>query len=62
VGGRKAKDWRRRHPASDEYELVNKRHFRTQNKDFWESTSRFVYSEYDINEETVVVITGDCAD
>jgi len=54
--------WRRRHPASDEYELVNKRYFRTQDKDFWEAASRFVYSEYDIDAETVVVINGDRAD
>lgn len=53
--------WRQRHPASDEYELVNKRHFRTQAQDFWESASRFVYSLYDIDEETVVVINGDRA-
>jgi len=54
--------WQRRHPASDEYVLVNKRHFRTQSKDFWELGSRFVYSLYDVDENTMVVINGDRAE
>jgi len=54
--------WQRRHPASDEYVLVNKRHFRTQSKDFWELASRFVYSLYDVDENTMVVINGDRAE
>src|SRR5690606_37825116 len=55
--------WRRRYPGSDsaEYELVNKRHYRTQARDFWDPASRFVYSLYDIDEDTVVVINGDRA-
>lgn len=53
--------WRRRHPGSQAYELVEKRHFRTQEKEFWEPASRFVYSIYDVGPETVVVINGDRA-
>jgi len=41
---------------------VNKRHFRTQARDFWELASRFVYSLYDVDENTVVVINGDRAE
>ena len=54
--------WAPRHPASGEYVLVNKRHFRTQARDFWELASRFVYSLYDVDETTVVVINGDRAE
>jgi len=54
--------WAPRHPASGEYVLVNKRHFRTQARDFWELASRFVYSLYDVDENTVVVINGDRAE
>src|SRR5690606_4731614 len=54
--------WQRRHPASDEYVLANKRHFRTQAKDFWELESRFVYLLYDVDDDTVVVINGDRAE
>src|SRR5690606_6701514 len=54
--------WAPRHPASGESVLVNKRHFRTQARDFWELASRFVYSLYDIDENTVVVINGDRAE
>lgn len=53
--------WQPRHPASKEYRLVHKRHFRTQEKEFWEAASRFVYSIYDLDPETVVVINGDRA-
>ena len=54
--------WAPRHPASGEYVLVNKRHFRTQARDFWELASRFVYSLYDVDENTMVVINGDRAE
>src|SRR5690606_582338 len=54
--------WAPRHPASGEYVLVNKRHFRTQARDFWELASRFVYSLYDVDENTVVVINCDRAE
>ena len=54
--------WPPRHPASGEYVLVNKRHFRTQARDFWELASRFVYSLYDVDENTMVVINGDRAE
>ena len=53
--------WKGRHPSSQECELVNKRHFRTQDADFWEAASRYVYSLYDIDEHTVVIINGDRA-
>src|SRR5690606_31636543 len=53
--------WEPRHPSSKEYELVNKRHFRTQDADFWEAASRFVYALYDVDEDTVVIINGDRA-
>ena len=53
--------WKGRHPSSQECELVNKRHFRTQDADFWEVASRYVYSLYDIDEHTVVIINGDRA-
>ena len=53
--------WEPRHPSSNEYELVNKRHFRTQDADFWEAASRFVYALYDVDEDTVVIINGDRA-
>ena len=35
--------WKRRHPSSEEYVLVNKHYFRTQDKDFWEAASRFPF-------------------
>lgn len=53
--------WQKRHPASNEYQLTHKRLFRTQDKEFWEAASRFVYSIYDISSETMVVINGDRA-
>lgn len=53
--------WQRRHPASEEYELVSKRQFRTQARDFWEAASRFVYSLYDVDKDMTVVINGDRA-
>ena len=54
--------WAPRHPASGEHVLVNKAHFRTQARDFWDLASRFVYSRYDVDEDTVVVINGDRAE
>lgn len=54
--------WRRRHPASEEYELVRRTHFTTDGakEDFWEGASRALYSRYDL-EDTVIVINGDRA-
>src|SRR5690606_7610304 len=51
-----------RHSASGEYVLVNKRQFRTRERDLWKLASRFVYSLYDVDENTVVVINGDRAE
>ncbi len=48
----------------DTYELVEKRQYRCQSGEpegFWERASRFVYSLYDVSDETVVVINGDRA-
>jgi len=56
--------WRPRTPGSDEYELVNKLHYLEadmQGKDFWDNASRHLYSVYDIDEKTLVVINGDRA-
>jgi hypothetical protein len=46
------------------YELLEKRQYRSQSgqsEGFWEKASRFVYSHYDIDDDTVVVINGDRA-
>ena len=53
--------WQPRHPSSEEQQLVEKRQFRTQSAELWEEASRWVYSHYDIDEQTVVVINGDRA-
>ncbi|MEW6725098.1 MAG: UPF0236 family transposase-like protein [Bacillota bacterium] len=54
--------WSPRHPASDEYELLQRNyHVTLDGKDFWEEASRKLYSIYDIDEKTWVVINGDRA-
>lgn len=55
--------WRRRHPRSDEYELVGSRFYQEladPDTDFWEEASRQLYSIYDLS-DTQVVINGDRA-
>lgn len=53
--------WAPRYPKSQEYRLVGLKQFRSNAEDFWEQASRFAYSHYDIDENTVVVINGDRA-
>ena len=54
--------WEGRTPSSKEYELVHKTHYLDlDSKDFWEKASRHLYSRYDIDENTMVVINGDRA-
>jgi hypothetical protein len=46
-------------PSSKEYELVHKTYYLDlDSKDFWEKASRHLYSRYDIDENTMVVING----
>jgi len=54
--------WKPRYPSSEEYVLVNKRHFTYQDKPecFWEEASRYLATQYDL-EATIVVINGDRA-
>lgn len=54
--------WRRRHPASEEYELVHPRAFAlaAEGEDFWDAASRELMRHYDL-EDSVVVINGDRA-
>ena len=48
--------------GSREHGLVGKTHYLDlDSKDFWEKASRHLYSRYDIDENTVVVINGDRA-
>lgn len=56
--------WRRRTPSSDEYELVNKSNYLetdAESEEFWDNASRHLYSIYDVDEKTMVVIKGDRA-
>lgn len=53
--------WEPRYSKSQEYRLVGLKQFRSNAEDFWEEASRFAYSHYDIDEETIVVINGDRA-
>ena len=50
--------WRPRHAAGADDELVEKNQFRTQDRDVWEQASRWIYSLYDVDEGTVVVVNG----
>src|SRR5690606_19391198 len=42
--------WKPRYPSSEEYVLVNKRHFTYQDKPecFWEEASRYLATQYDL--------------
>lgn len=54
--------WQPRYAGSKDYKLKCLRQFRShQAEDFWEEASRAVYSHYDVDENTVVVINGDRA-
>lgn len=53
--------WEPRYPGSREYRLKHAIQFRTQGEDFWEEASRFIYSLYEIDASTLVVINGDRA-
>lgn len=53
--------WEPRYPGSKEYRLKNAVQFRTQSEDFWEEASRFIYTLYDLDASTLVVINGDRA-
>ncbi|XGA32523.1 UPF0236 family protein [Virgibacillus sp. CBA3643] len=55
--------WEKRHPRSEEYVLVNKTYDHTlENSEFfWEGFSRQLYEQYDIREDTPIVINGDGA-
>ena len=55
--------WRRRHPASEDYELMGGRFYHRladPEADFWEEASRYLYRDYDLS-HTQVVINGDRA-
>jgi AcrR family transcriptional regulator len=54
--------WRPRTPGSSEFELVERTYYGDlSGQDFWEEASRQLYSRYDIDERTLVVINGDRA-
>lgn len=54
--------WRPSTPGSSEYELVGRtHHFDVSGGDFWYEASLHLYSRYDIDEHTFVVINGDRA-
>jgi len=55
--------WRRRHPASEDYELIGGHFYHRladPEADFWEEASRYLYRYYDLS-HTQVVINGDRA-
>ncbi|MDN5323825.1 MAG: hypothetical protein PWQ67_2279 [Clostridia bacterium] len=55
--------WKKRHPSSKEYNLVDKRYWCSQGdgETFWEEFSRLIYNIYEVNDDTAVVISGDGA-
>ncbi|MBW8352185.1 ISLre2 family transposase, partial [Bacillus sp. IITD106] len=55
--------WAKRHPSSQEYQLKNKSYWHTldDGQTFWEGFSRYLYNQYDITEDTHIVINGDAA-
>lgn len=54
--------WQPRSPGSKDFALVKLDQFRSQDgKTFWEQASRYIYSTYDIDENTVIIINGDRA-
>lgn len=55
--------WEPRYSGSKDYRLKNVRQYRTHNGgDFWEEASRWVYTHYDLDDDTIVVINGDRAE
>ncbi|WP_172967595.1 UPF0236 family transposase-like protein, partial [Weizmannia acidilactici] len=50
-------------PKSKNYQLVNKSFYISlgDGEEFWEAFSRELYAQYDINEETPIIINGDGA-
>lgn len=55
--------WEKRHPGSKDYELMNKTYYHTleDGEAFWEGFSRQLYGQYDISDDTPVIINGDGA-
>lgn len=55
--------WQKRHPKSKDYELVNKTYYHSlqDSESFWETFSRQLYEQYDLDETTPVIINGDGA-
>ncbi|WP_010530965.1 ISLre2 family transposase [Lentibacillus jeotgali] len=55
--------WEKRHPGSKDFELVNKTYYHTleNGEFFWETFSRQLYEQYDLNDDTPVIINGDGA-
>ena len=54
--------WENRTPGSKEYELLNKTYYASfELEEFWDEASRHIYCEYDIDDDTIVVINGDRA-
>src|SRR5690606_16064546 len=50
--------WEKKHPGSNEYELKNKSYWYSlgTGEEFWESFSRYLYSQYSITKDTHIVI------
>lgn len=55
--------WEKRHPRSKDYDLKNKSFYYSleNGESFWEGFSRSLYEQYDIQEDTPIVINGDGA-
>lgn len=56
--------WDKRSPGSNEYLLKEKTYYQDLDNgsdEFWDMSSRYLYSKYDIGEDTVVVLNGDRA-
>jgi hypothetical protein len=56
--------WKRRTPGSSEYMLAEKTYYqdiRSGSDEFWDASSRNLYSKYDIDEDTLVILNGDRA-
>lgn len=56
--------WEKRTPGSSEYTLTRKTYYQDICKgsdEFWDTSSRNLYSKYDIDEDTLVVLNGDRA-
>src|SRR5690625_3847022 len=52
--------WKKKHPGSKEYELKNKSNWYSLDTGdaFWDSFSRYIYSQYAITMDTPIVING----